>query len=411
MSMKIKRVILIVLVVLTGMVFVILSRHKSNPDSFQQEQKQEIQDNNKSQETEEENTNGVEQKTNKILSELTLQEKVTQMFIVTPDVLTEEDMVTTLGPGLRNSYQDYPVGGFIMMGANISSPEQISNFNIMLKELSLQKTGLLPFLCVDEEGGEVTRIASNDNFLIENVGNMSDVGSTGDVSNAYNAGVYIGGYLKNSSFNVNFAPDADLWINPDNSVVRFRAFGSEPELTARMVEQTVLGFHSQRICTALKHFPGHGATGQDSHEGKAYSQRTLEQLRQCEFLPFIAGIQAGTEFIMVGHIALPEVTGSDIPATLSPQIVTELLREELGYQGIVITDAMDMGAVTNYYSAEEAAVQAIQAGVDMILMPSDFEAAYQGVLLAVQNGVISEERLDESLKRIISLKIELQEQK
>ena len=114
---------------------------------------------------------------------------------------------------------------------------------------------------------------------------------------------------------------------------------------------------------------------------------------------------------MVGHIALPEVTGSDIPATLSPQIVTELLREELSYQGIVITDAMDMGAVTNYYSAEEAAVQAIQAGVDMILMPSDFEAAYQGVLLAVQNGIISEERLDESLKRIISLKIELQEQK
>ena len=206
---------------------------------------------------------------------------------------------------------------------------------------------------------------------------------------------------------MDFAPDADVWSNPANEVVRYRAFGSDAQLVSSMVSEAVDGFHSAGICTSLKHFPGHGGTSEDSHDNFAYSDRSLEELRSCEFLPFQAGIEAGSEFVMVGHITLPQIAESDTPATLSKTVVTDILRGELGYTGIVITDAMNMGAIAQNYSADRAAVQAVQAGIDMILMPSDFYSAYQGILDAVKNGEITEQRLDESVKRIIDLKLKL----
>ena len=413
MNMKTKRRIAIILIILAGIMGWGVTELGTKPENVNQVRKenhvkQGVQKNNKQVQSKEGvKAKEIQQKIQKIVDRLTIEEKIAQMFFVTPEALIGQSTMTALQQELDNAVQDYPVGGFIMMENNIVSPEQITDFNGALKELSRKRIGMLPFLGVDEEGGEVARIADNENFQTNNVGNMSDIGSSGDISNAYNAGAYIGAYLKTYGFNVDFAPDADVWINADNSVVKYRAFSSDAGQTAAMVEQAVQGFHSQGICTALKHFPGHGATGQDSHEGAAYSQRSLEQLRQCEFLPFESGIRSGTEFVMVGHIALPEVTGNDIPAALSGQIIAQLLRKELGYKGIVITDAMNMGAIANYYSAADAAVQSIEAGADMILMPSDFKAAYQGVLDAVQKGKISEERIDESLRRIIVLKINL----
>ncbi len=341
------------------------------------------------------------------LAGMSLEEKAAQLFIITPDTLAGGETVTQADRNFEEAYRERPVGGFIMMSENIRSPEQISALNRDLLTLGREVSGIVPFLSVDEEGGTVTRIASNESFGLTDAGNMSDIGSRGDPQAAYEVCAYIGGYLKEYGFNLDFAPDADVWNNEENTVVRYRAFSSDAKEAAEMTAKAVEGFHSQEICTALKHFPGHGATSEDSHQGFAWSDRTLEELRECEYLPFQAGIDAGSEFVMVGHISVPEVTGDDTPASLSKEIVTDLLREELDYQGIVITDAMNMGAISEHYSSRESAVAAIEAGVDMILMPSDFYSALEGITEAVENGTIAEERLDQSVMRILQLKAEI----
>ncbi|WP_282924048.1 glycoside hydrolase family 3 protein [Mediterraneibacter massiliensis] len=343
----------------------------------------------------------------RILLEMTVEEKAAQLFIITPETLTQEEVLTQAGDVLQNAFASYPVGGFIMMQGNIVSPEQITELNHTIEGMSINAVGLKPFLAVDEEGGTVARIAGNETFPVENRGNMSDVGSTGDPMKAYETGAYIGGYLAEYGFNLDFAPDADIWLNPENTVVRYRSFGSDVQLVSDMTAAAVRGFHSAGICTALKHFPGHGGTAEDSHEGFAYAARSLEELRECEFLPFQAGIEAGSEFVMIGHITVPEITGEGTPATLSGNMVTDILRKELGYEGIIVTDAMNMGAISANYSSDTAAAEAVKAGVDMILMPADFYGAYEGILSAVASGEISEKRLDESVKRIIELKLKL----
>ena len=158
-----------------------------------------------------------------------------------------------------------------------------------------------------------------------------------------------------------------------------------------------------------KHFPGHGATAGDTHKGFSYTDKTLDELKQEELIPFEAAVAEGCSFIMVGHISVPEVTGNDVPASLSEKVVTDLLRNEMQYDGLIITDAMNMGAIANQYNSAEAAVMAVQAGDDLILMPKDFKTAYQGVLDAVRNGTISEERIDTSVTRIVTKKLEMEQ--
>lgn len=161
------------------------------------------------------------------------------------------------------------------------------------------------------------------------------------------------------------------------------------------------------VLATYKHFPGHGATAGDTHAGYAYSNCTLEELKSSELIPFEAGIKAGISFVMVGHISFPNILGDDTPASLSQYIIEDLLRNQMQYDGIVITDAMNMGAIAQQNSSSEAAVRAIQAGVDVILMPEDFKSAYQGVIDAVNNNMISKARIDQSLKRILSIKVEM----
>ena len=340
-----------------------------------------------------------------IIEKMSLREKAAQLFIVTPEALTGGAALTSVDSALVSAYSDCPAGGFILMQGNIETPEQVKGFNEDLLEMSRERTGLIPFLSVDEEGGTVARIASDPDFPVEDVGDMCEIGKTEDLSKAYQAGACIGGYLREYGFNVDFAPDADVWSNEANTVVRYRAFSSDPSIAAEMTAAETEGLMGEGIWPVLKHFPGHGNTTEDSHDGFAYSEKTLEELRQCEFLPFEAGIRAGSPFVMVGHISLPEVTGDDLPASLSKTIITELLRGELEFDGVVVTDAMNMGAVAEHYSSAEAAVMAVQAGADMILMPADFEAAYNGILQAVQEGQITEERLDRSVERILDLKL------
>ena len=331
---------------------------------------------------------------------MTLEQKVAGLFFVTPEQLTGVGQAVQAGEGTREALATWPVGGLVYFKQNIQSEEQLRE---MLANTASYSTFPI-FLGVDEEGGRVARVA--DALGLENVGPMADIGSTGDVQAAYTANQTIGTYLASYGFNVDFAPVADVLTNEDNAVIGDRAFSGDPQTVADMVAGAVEGLQSAGVSACLKHFPGHGDTAGDSHTGAAETDRTKEEMDAAEFLPFRSGIETGADMVMVGHISAPSLTdGEKIPASLSEEIITGILREELGYDGIVITDAMNMAAVTDYYEADVAAIMALKAGADMILMPEDFQQAYEGVLQAVQDGTISQERVDDSLKRIYRVKL------
>lgn len=343
----------------------------------------------------------LEKQASDILEKMTLEEKVAQLFFVTPEGITGVDVATAAGETTKNAISRYPVGGIIYFAQNIYSEDQIRS---MIR--NTQSYSEIPlFIGVDEEGGSlVARIANNPAFPVQKFPNMIEIGATGDSSKAYEVGSTIASYLKDYGFNLDFAPDADVLTNPANTAIGNRSFGGDPDLVADMVAEAVKGFQENQVSSVIKHFPGHGGTDTDSHNGAAVVNRSLDELRSAEFLPFQAGIEAGADLVMVGHLQVPQVISDDTPSSLSSEMITDILRGELGYQGIVITDSLSMGAVTEYYTPAEAAVKCIQAGGDMLLMPQNFEQAYQGVLSAVENQTITEERLNESVLRILKVK-------
>lgn len=344
-----------------------------------------------------------EQEIDSILEEMTLEDKVSQLFFVTPEELTGVGVVIQAGETTKNALSEYSVGGIIIFSQNIQGEGQLKT---MLSNMHLYSKYPL-FTGVDEEGGTlVARIANSGTITVPTFPNMNEIGNTKDPQKAYEVGTAIGGYLKELGFNVDFAPVADVATNPNNPVIGVRSFGSDANLVSQMVTKEVEGMQSCGVSAVIKHFPGHGDTSEDSHAEAAVSYKSIEELRSVEFLPFQAGIDAGTDMVMVGHIALPEITGDYTPATLSEQMITGYLREELGYEGIVITDSMSMGAIVNYYDAAQAAVKVLQAGGDMILMPQNFHAARQAVLDAVADQTLTEERIDESLRRIFRVKLD-----
>ena len=338
---------------------------------------------------------------------MTDEEKVAQLFVVTPDALTGIEAVNQAGDGTKEAIDKTPVGGIIYMGDNLQSTTQTKEMLANTNKYSKDRIGLPMFLCVDEEGGTVARVAGSGRFDVTNVGNMSDIGATGTVEDAREVGETIGTYLAELGFNVDFAPVADVLTNQENSIVKYRSFGSDVDVCSRMSIAVAKGLNSKGVEATYKHFPGHGATAGDTHLGAAFTTKTIDELKEQELVPFQDAIDDGAKFIMVSHISAPNITGHDTPASLSKEIVTDLLRGDMGYDGVVITDAMEMGAISTKYKSDEAAVMSIQAGADMILMPEDFELAYNGVLEAVKSGEISEERLNESVARIIEIKLQM----
>lgn len=357
--------------------------------------------------TEEEFQTQEEIQTESCLKQMTLEEKAAQLFIVAPESLVGESGVTAAGEKTKEAFAAYPVGGLIYFTQNLVSGDQMRTMLSNMQTYSMERTGLPVFTCIDEEGGAVARIGGTGKFDVPEVERMADIGAAKDVQTAYEAGSKIGNYLYELGFNVDFAPVADVWSNPENEVVKERSFGSDPELVSDMALAVYQGLDGQGVCGAFKHFPGHGATEADTHDGYAYTGKTLDELMGCELIPFQEGILHEVPFIMVGHISVPNVTGDDTPASLSKTMITDILRTQMEYGGIVVTDAMNMGAVAKNYSSSEASVKALEAGVDMILMPADFKEAYAGVLDAVRQGVLSEERIEKSVRRIINLKLRL----
>lgn len=348
-----------------------------------------------------EQTSSLDDQIAAMIKDMSIEEKAAQLFFLTPESLTGVDVATLSGDTTKQALEQYPVGGLIYFSQNILNEKQITE--MIANTQSYTRIPL--FIGVDEEGGTlVARIANNPNFPVTTFPDMAEIGATGDSSKAYEAGSTIGAYLKQYGFNLDFAPDADVLTNPDNTAIGKRSFGSDPSLVADMTAQEVKGLQEQGVSAVLKHFPGHGGTAEDTHHGAAVLDRSLEELRENEFLPFQSGIEAGADAVMVGHLQVPQVISNDTPASLSSEIITDILRNELKFDGVVITDSLSMEAITKYYSSEEAAVMCIQAGADMILMPEDFHSAYQGILTAIQNGSITEDRINESLTRIFRIK-------
>ena len=335
------------------------------------------------------------------LQRLTTEEKVAQLFIITPETLTGVDVAVAAGDATRNSLYQYPVGGFVYFSGNIQSGEQVMQMLSATQQYSMERIGLPVFTCIDEEGGTVARIGNSGLAGIPLIENMSQVT---DPQRAYTIGQTLGSYLSQYGFNLDFAPVADVLSNPSNTVVWNRSFGPDCNQVSVMVQQVLNGLHDYGVYGAVKHFPGHGATAGDTHEGYAYTDKTLEQMMTNEMIPFAQAIQNGVIFVMVGHISVPGITGDGIPSSLSYTVVTDILRNQLGFEGVVVTDALNMGAISQNYSAADTAVTAIGAGCDLLLMPSDFYSAYQGLLNAVYDGRISVERLNESVARILRVK-------
>jgi beta-N-acetylhexosaminidase len=333
------------------------------------------------------------------ISEMPIEDKVAGLFMITPEALTGVGTAVQAGEGTQNALNEYAVGGLIYFSQNISDRDQITE--MLSNTASMSKYPI--FLAVDEEGGSVSRVANSDVDVIK-VDDMATIGATEDTTQAYEAGVTIGAYLTEIGFNVDFAPVADVVSEDGSSALQDRSFGSDAQMVSDMVSNVVEGIEGTGVSSCLKHFPGIGSAAEDTHDGRVEIDKTLDEMRQTDFLPFQAGIDAGADFVMVSHATASQVDEDGLPSSLSSTIMTDILRDELNFEGVIITDALNMSAITDYYTSAEAAVKAIKAGADMLLMPEDFVEAYDAVLAAVQDGSISEDRIDESLRRIYRIK-------
>ena len=344
------------------------------------------------------------------ISKMSLREKVGQMFFVRPEALDTsihweaytdlpDFKLQKVNKTMTAVNKDYPIGGMILYAHNIVDETQLGEFIAEIRELNGS-----PLLAIDEEGGRVARIANNENFDVPKYESMAAIAESGDPNEAYKAAFTIGSYVKGYGFDIDFAPVADVNTNPENIVIGARAFSDDPETAADFVVSYLNGLDSANVIGTLKHFPGHGDVQTDTHYGYAETNKTWEEMLECEMIPFMAGIKAGAKMIMTAHIAAPKVTGDDLPATVSPVILQDKLRGELGFEGVIVTDAMDMGAITNQFGNSEAAIKAIKAGVDVVLCSREFVKVFDAVVEAVEKGDIKESRIDESVKRILELK-------
>ena len=340
------------------------------------------------------------------LAKMTLGQKVAQLFVVTPEQLTGVAVATACGKATAKALAEYPVGGLCYFSQNITGSRQLRNLlSDTRKACEKVGAGVPPFLAVDEEGGKlVARVANSGLFDVERFPNMARVGATGDERQAAKVGIAIGTYLRDIGFNVDFAPVADVLTNPANTVIGERSFGSDPDLVARMVVSELSAMLETGTLPCAKHFPGHGDTAGDSHTDAVCATRTRKQIEGCELVPFRAAIDAGCPMVMVGHIETPKFAADGLPASLSPTMIDEVLRKQLGFDGLVVSDSFAMGAITQHFSAAEAATKFVAAGGDVILMPEDLPSAYQGLLDAVEKGEVSEKRLEESVTRVLATK-------
>lgn len=358
-----------------------------------------------------------------IVANMTLEEKVGQMFM--PDFRNWNSKGFTIyNDEVGNIIKQYHLGGIILFAENVVGTEQTVRLTDGLQGAvsGLQSSGeKIPLmLSIDQEGGSIVRLATGTNMP----GNMA-LGATNDPRQAYNVGKAIGEELNALGINIDFAPVLDCNINPFNPVIGVRSFGGDPQLVAAMGKGYIEGMHDGGTASTGKHFPGHGDTATDSHLGLPVVTHDLETVHKLDLVPFQAAINDGIDMIMTAHVVFPAIDNStvtstkdgtqvSVPATLSHKVLTDLLRTEMGFKGVITTDALNMAAIADNFGKEQAVIMAIKAGSDIVLMPAsvtkvsevgNLDKVYNAVINAVQAGDIQQSRIDESAKRIITLKI------
>lgn len=350
----------------------------------------------------------------KTMARMTLEEKVGQLFTTyaygaSADTDKAADVTRNQSwLGVDNAQQaidKYHLGGVIYFAwsDNLQNPKQVAALSNGLQQAALGQPAEVPLLVsTDQEHGIVQRLGPP---ATQFAGNMA-LGASGSERDAREAGKIAGAELRAVGINQNFAPVADVNVNPANPVIGVRSFSSDPKLAADLTEAQVRGYQSGRagVVATAKHFPGHGDTDVDSHVGLPVITHTLEQWREIDAPPFRRAVDTGIGAVMTGHIQFPELDPTGDPATLSEPIMTGLLRDEIGYDGVVVTDSLSMAGVRETYPDEVVPVKALQAGVDMLLMPPDLDTAYNAVLEAVTEGELTEKRIDRSVRRILTLK-------
>ena len=333
-----------------------------------------------------------------MIAEMPVEDKVAGLFFVTPESITGVGTAVKAGDGTKKALEENKVGGIIYSKKNIQNKEQITE--MLATTQSYSETKL--FFGINEEGA-VSNLAGK--VDVADVEKASVLGENTVTDATYETGKTIGTYLKEIGFNVNFAPVADVKTDADNKLLGDRSFGADANNVASHVAAMVKGLEETGVSAAVKEFPGIGSANKDPEEGLSITERTLEEMQNAEFVSFQAAIAENADFIMVSNVAAPSLIGGlYTPSCLEKTIVKDILREQLGYEGIIITAPLNETAITEYYTSSEATVMAIYAGVDMILMPASYEEAYFGLLAEVLEGNISEERIDESLLRIYKVK-------
>ena len=330
-----------------------------------------------------------------LLDGMTTREKICQLLIVHPEVLTDGGTVTAMTDELSAALRDYPVGGFLLSAGNMTSGEQLAALTAALSSAS----ATAPLVTVDEEGGRVARLMNTvGTTKLNSMYSYRSLGTQGAYDNAQTIARDIAAY----GFNTDFAPVADVWTNKRSSAIGDRAYSDDYDEAAELVAAAVKGFHDGGVICCLKHFPGHGSTKTDSHDGAATVDKTLPQLRQEDLKPFVSGIAAGADMVMVGHLTVP--TMDDAPASVSRKIVTNLLRYDLGFRGVIVTDGLQMQALAQYTDGEKA-VLALAAGNDMLLEISDVPGTVAAIEKALVDGTLTQAALDQSVLRILQLKL------
>lgn len=376
------------------------------------------------------NSGGDSEAIKAIIDKMTLEQKVAQLFVVSPETLTGVDSVQYAGDMTYQALQDYPVGGIVFAKDNIDSSSQFGTMTDNLQSYSEDISGLPLFLAAAEEGGSASVLGNNDNLdeYYENsysdddsdyssssansvhsgATSMSEIGRKDDSTNAYEAGKSIGSLMSAYGLNLDLAPVADV-LSGNSTGIGNRTFGTDAQTVSDMALEVIRGIQEEDVNAAMKYFPGYGAASSNM-SGFPVINSSLDELKKKEFLPYSNAIAQGMDFVMVGHISVPNVTGDDTPASLSEKMISEVLRKDLGFKGIVMTDYLNDKTIVKNYGAADAAVKAIQAGADLLLEPDDLEAAYEGVLKAVKKGDITEDRLDESIYRILRVKLSMQDE-
>ena len=336
----------------------------------------------------------VKNKAEKLLETLTLDEKIGQMLFI-----SYEDS-DTLNTNLTNILTTAQPGGFILFSENLKNYSKSLSFIKDIKEHSK-----IPiFLGIDEEGGKVDRLKNITGYKYDLIPDMASIGATNNEEEAYQVGTQLANILNDFGLNIDFAPVSDVLTEDTNKVIGTRSFGSDPYLVARMTRALAKGLSDNSIIPVYKHFPGHGSTTTDSHIDLPIINKTKEELLKTDLIPFKNAIANNAQIIMIGHLALPLITGDYTPASLSKTIVTDILKNELGYENVIISDALNMKALTKYYTTEEIYELAINAGIDILLMPENPINTVKTIKKLITENKITEEQINNSVLKILQLK-------